>query len=516
MVGAGLRVVDLLWHNRRIRPDEIALRIDDGACSWRTLAARVERLAARLARDVGPGDRVGLWFHNCTSWVESFLALNAIGAVSVPINTRLTGAELEVIFHAAQLHGLVTTERYRGRRYADEARAVLGRTGARVLMIEAYDDREADAWPSDTLGAASERSPLATPAGVFCIQYTSGTTSIPKGVMLTDAAYLATASYVARCQRLTPSSRFVSAGPFFHCSGSMHALTVCMLAGCTLHSMSVWDPERFADTVATHRCDVSHMVYFRDVLALGAQRMRPKLATMQVTHDLGTPDYLMRIVDELGIPGVSNIYGMTETAGQYTMWFPDDPLVLRVGGNGRPQPGNLIRIADPESLRELGPGDTGEIQMRGPTISTGYFANPAAQAQAFTPDGWFRSGDLGRVGEQGQLIYVARLKEMIRVGGENLAPAEVEQALRDLCGTPVVCVLGMPDARLDEVATAVLVRPSNRDWTGLMTALRQRLAGFKVPRAVYLADELPMTATNRVQRATLKAWIQENRLERVV
>jgi acyl-CoA synthetase (AMP-forming)/AMP-acid ligase II len=237
---------------------------------------------------------------------------------------------------------------------------------------------------------------------------------------------------------------------------------------------------------------------------------------MQVTHDLGTPGFLRRIHDELGIPGISNLYGMTETCGEFTMWSPDDPLELRIGGNGRPQAGNEVRIADPESLQEVRTGDTGEIQMRGLTLSRGYFENPAAQAAAFTADGWFRSGDLGRIGEEGQLVYVARLKEMIRVGGENLAPAEVEQALRDICGTSAVCVLGVPDDRLDEVPAAVVVRPAHCDWPQAMAQLRQRLAGFKIPRAVYLADELPITATNRVQRATLKTWIEQERLQRVV
>jgi fatty-acyl-CoA synthase len=108
----------------------------------------------------------------------------------------------------------------------------------------------------------------------------------------------------------------------------MHALTVCLLSACTLTSMSVWDPEQFLDLAEQHRCDVSHMVYFRDVLALGAERARQKLSSMQVSHDLGTPAFLQRIHDELGIPGISNIYGMTETAGQFTMWYPDDPLTV--------------------------------------------------------------------------------------------------------------------------------------------------------------------------------------------
>lgn len=512
----GLRIADLLWHDVRLYPDKVALRIDGQARTFGELGARVEALIAQLGTSIRPGDRVGLWFHNCHAWVESFLALDALGAVSVPINTRLTGPELRQIFEVAQLHGLITTAHYRKRRYGDEARDALAGSGAHVRVWEADDAVPAAQWREVELGSPARRTQVRTPPEVFCIQYTSGTTSIPKGVMLSNAAYLATASYVARCQRLTPSSGFISAGPFFHCSGSMHALTVCLLAGCTLNSMSIWDPEWFLDQVAEHRCDVSHMVYFRDVLALGSDRARPRLASMKLTHDLGTPEFLRRIHDELGIPGISNIYGMTETAGQFTMWFPDDPLELRVAGNGRPQPGNGLRVADPDTLRALPHGATGEIQMRGLTLSPGYFENTAAQSQAFTPDGWFRSGDLGRIGEQGQLVYIARLKEMIRVGGENVAPAEVEQVLRDICGTASVCVLGVPDARLDEVPAAVLVRPDTSDWQGALAQLRQRLAGFKIPRAVYLADDLPVTATNRVQRATLRTWIEEDRLQRVI
>jgi len=286
--------------------------------------------------------------------------------------------------------------------------------------------------------------------------------------------------------------------------------------GCTLDSLSVWDPEQFVDTVALRQCDTAHMIYFRDVLAIATATTRERLSSLQVAHDLGTPEFLLRIADQLGVTGISNLYGMTETCGQFTMWTPGEPLAQRVGGNGRPQPGNQIRIVDPDNSAELPAGATGEIQMRGPTITQGYFANAEAMASGFSHDGWFRSGDLGRIGDDGELIYVARLKEMIRVGGENLAPVEVEQVLRDLCRTAQVCALGVPDPRLDEVVAAVLVAPQVSDWTELLARLRERLAGFKVPRAVYVADSLPMTATNRVQRATLKHWIESGQLQRVM
>ena len=514
-MASGLRIVDLLRHHAEQTPNRVALRIDGEPRSFLQLHQGVLQAAGRIQSIARPGDRVGLWFHNCFAWVESFLALDLLGVVSVPINTRLTGRELRVIMEAAALTAIITTPHYRKRRYTDEAIATLTPAGRTLAVLEASDALPPSDWP--VIQLEGDRATLpASPADVFCIQYTSGTTSVPKGVMLTDAAYLQTASYVARCQRLTPASRFISAAPFFHCSGTMHALTVCLLAGCTLDSLSVWDPEQFVHTVSLRQSDTAHMIYFRDVLAIATSATRERLSSLQVAHDLGTAEFLLRIADQLGVAGISNLYGMTETCGQFTMWTPGEPLTQRVSGNGRPQPGNQIRIADPDSSAEMPAGATGEIQMRGPTITPGYFANAEAMVSGFTRDGWFRSGDLGRIGEDGELIYVARLKEMIRVGGENLAPAEVEQALRDLCHTSQVCALGVPDARLDEVVAAVLVAPKVSDWAALVARLRERLAGYKVPRALYLAESLPMTATNRVQRATLRQWIERGQLQRVM
>jgi fatty-acyl-CoA synthase len=467
-----------------------------------------------LGRHVGAGDRVALWLNNSFNWLASFIALNALGAVSVPVNTRLTSTELEAILRDVRAHALIAVSHYRGRRYLDEALAVRDALPEGMAVLDASDERPPEQWPV----VADRRTlpPRGSPRDdLLCIQYTSGTTALPKGAMLTTAAYLATAAYVARCQRLTPSSRFISGAPFFHCSGTLHAITVCLLAGCTLTAMSAWDPERFLADTARYGCDVSHMVYYRDVLALGAARARPRLASMRVTHDLGTPEYLARIRDELGVDGVSNIYGMTETCGQFTMWYPDDPVAKRLSANGRPQAGNRIRIVDPDTDEPVPEGAQGEIQMHGPTLTPGYFNRPDATAAAFTPDGWLRSGDLGTLTGEGELVYVARFKEIIRVGGENLAPAEVEQALRDACGVAQVCVLGVPDARLDEVAAAVVVGADGADWAAVLAHMRARLAGFKMPRTIYIADALPMTATNRVQRAVLRQWIDAGRLQRV-
>lgn len=511
-----LNLSDFVRHNARFFPHKIAIRIDGASMSYAELARRVEEAAHVLGRHVQSGERVGLWFHNSFGWVVSFLALNSLGVISVPISTRLTSLECNAILRDAQAKAVIATRSYRGRNYVEEIGSTHQHGDGRLLVFGASDDAPAGDWPVTALGMDAA-GPVGFPfEDTLCIKYTSGTTAKPKGVVLTNDAYLRTATYVARCQGLTPSSQFMSAGPFFHCSGTMHAITVCLIAGCTLNSLSIWDPELFLDQTEAQGCDVAHMIYFRDVLALGAERARPKLRSLKIAHDLGTADSLMRVHDELGVEGISNIYGMTETAGQFTMWFPDDPLESRVSANGRPQVGNAVRIADPETGAVVAPGESGEIQMCGPTVTPGYFNRPDGMAEGFTADGWLRSGDLGSVNECGELRYIARLKEIIRVGGENLAPAEVEQAIRDVTGAQQVCVIGIPDGRLDEVPAAVLVGAREFDWGVILGELRGKLAGFKIPKAVFDADEFPTTPTNRVQRAILKQWIAEERVTRIV
>ena len=513
---SAIRLGDLLRHNAHYFPHKAALRLDAREVSNQQLLSRVQAIAQLLGPHIQEGERVALWYQNSLNWLASFIAINTLGAVSVPINTRLTPTELEIILKDVQPKALITSPSYRGRTYEAEAREVLGRLPWATLMLVASTDETDIGWPLERLGSGTFNLDIPSLPDLMCIQYTSGTTSLPKGAMLLNKSYLQTAAYVASCQGLHPHSEFISAAPFFHCSGTMHAITVCLTSGATLNAMSAWDPELFLDLVEQHHCTVSHMVYYRDVLALQSSQSRQKLSTMKVTHDLGTSEFLRRIHDELGIPGISNIYGMTETCGQIAMWHAQDDLEKRISTNGRPQVGNAFRIVRPETQKVLGAGDVGEIQMRGHTLTPGYFNHPEVTAQAFTEDGWFRSGDLGQLNDLGELTYIARLKDIIRVGGENLAPVEVEQVLRDCTGLTQVCVLALPDERLDEVVGAVIVSTHReQDWREVVKKMRQRLAGFKVPKSIYLTDALPMTATNRVQKDVLKCQIAQQKLQRV-
>jgi fatty-acyl-CoA synthase len=489
-----------------------AVVIDDDALTHAQLAAFVQEARARLGQLIEPGDRVALWLPNSFAWIGSFLAVTSLGGVLVPVNTRLTGPEVAVIVADAGARVLITAPSYRGRDYFEEACDSAGPLVASI--VSAPPKAPPSEWQIFERSAQVRGEPLA--GGVFCIQYTSGTTSTPKGVMLTQPLYIHGATYVARCQRLTPASKFMSAAPFFHCSGSMHAVTTCLISGATLHSMSLWDPEYFLRLVERYRGDTGHGIFFRDIVAIGAAKARGPLTTLKVANDIEPPEFLARLAEEFGITGIANIYGMTETGGNLTMWYPHDPLEKRITGNGRPQAPNAIRIVDPETGEVRGFDQPGEIQMKGPTITPGYYKRPEANAAAFTADGWFRSGDAGMLSPEGELRYMARQRDVIRVGGENVAPAEVEQALCEETGLKLISVVGVRDERLGEVAAAIALSSEEIDWPRVLDSVRSRLAGFKMPRQVYVTQAMPMTATNKVQRATLRQWIEQGRLTRVI
>jgi len=507
-----LTIPQVLRHDVRHYGQKCAVTIDDRELSFQALARLVDQARTCLAPHVAPGDRIAIWMPNSFAWIAVFLAIQELNAIAVPISTRLTTVEVGTLIADCGARVLAVVPRYRGRNYLDEAGSIDAQLAP--VIIEGPGDDLVNDWTAYIRRPMAGADRAVLPDGVFSILYTSGTTSRPRGVMLTAESYLRTAQYAAFCQRLTPSSRFVSPAPFFHCSGSMHAITTCLIAGCTLHSMSSWDPERLLDLVERHRADVSHAIFFRDLLALGVEKVRTKLATLKLGHD-HAGSQIMRLHDEIGISGISNLYGMTETSGMFTMWFPDDPLGKRVSGNGRPQPGNDIRIVDPENDAPLASDCLGEIQLRGPTITPGYFAQPEANRAAFTKDGWLRTGDLGSVSSDGELRYVARLKEIIRVGGENFAPAEVEEVLRGACRQQNLCVLGLPDERLQEIPVAVVVMDSPVVWNEVLAGLRNRLAQFKIPKRVFVTDALPTTPAGKVQRNVLANWIAEGRLTRV-
>lgn len=490
------------------------------------------RLATLLDnRGVRPGNRVCLALANSVDWVAAAFAAAALGAVVVPLSTRLVDREVRHCLDLARPHAVIIHERVRRRALLEEWPSLTEYMSDGVDVL--VHDR-----PSPGSGSESEWSlprPLATrtPAttiptprvgdsgleGAAALLFTSGTTSAPKGVILTHSGLLRLSREVGRRQRVGPADRFFSVAPFFHCSGLMHALLTTLMAGATLFAASRYVPADALRVMREQGVTVSHgpLPSPREVAAAGWEN--PSFPRFTRAWSGGTPGELMAKEAVLGIR-ICSLWGMTETGGCHALTTADDPEDIRHTSAGQPMPGLEFRIGDGRDQLP-GPDGAGELHVRGWNITPGYYRDPAAAAAAIDDAGWLRTGDLARRLPGGRVQFIGRIKDLIRVGGENLAPAEVEMVLATAEHVADSAVVSWPDDRLGEVPVAVIVTaPGTVDTAVTADSLRRHcasmLAGFKVPRQFFLVDSIPRThATGRVQRPRIQAMISSGRVSHV-
>jgi malonyl-CoA/methylmalonyl-CoA synthetase len=436
---------------------------------------RVELGAARLAAaGLAPGSRVVLCAGTSAALVCAYLAVLRAGLTAVPINPAYTEREVTRIVQAA-------------------------RPGA--ALVE--DDRHAR-WfaPLTVSGLDLEELPGGGPAGPppvpeledpALLLYTSGTTGAPKGALLTHGNLVASARAVALAWRWTPGDRLLLALPLFHMHGLGVGLHGSLAAGGTVILRPGFDPRDVAERAAegaTMFFGVPAM--YRRLAESGDALAQLRRLRLLVSGSAPLPAALAaEIADAVGEIPLER-YGMTETVMLTSNLIDGE---RRAGKVGLPLPGVSLRLA-PED---------GEVQVRGPNVLRGYDGRPDADADAFTADGWFRTGDLGELDTDGHLRLVGRSKELIISGGFNVHPREVEEVVAEFPGVREVAVVGRPSARWGEAVTAVVV-PDGRaaiDVEGLRAFAAERLAPYKVPKAVEFVDDLPRNALGKVVRGEL-------------
>ena len=520
----------LLARAVRRYPHRDAFRIDDARITFAALDADADAFAAGLlALGVARGDRVAVWMPNGLPWLVAFHACARIGAVVVPVSTRFKDEE---VAHVLALTGasVVLAEDVQGgpdlvgmlarilRTAADTVvdRALAVRT---VIGVPGRGGPRPEHIPYDAvLAAGRSASPevLARARAAvraddpFLIQSTSGTTGFPKGAVLSQRNFVLTGSEVGRRQALSPDERFFSPAPFFHVSGTMHAMTAPLAYGCTVWSVGRYDLERVVDTIERARCTVYHgFNFFKDWFARdAAYRAERDLGSLDRAWTTGTAvDYAN--IASLGITACS-LYGLSETTGCATICDPEEPESVRTGTVGLPLSGIEVCVKDRTGSGAPVPSGTeGEIAIRGWNLMSGYWGAPQASREAFDADGWLRTGDLGVLDAQGRLRFSGRLKDIIRVGGENLSPLEVENVLRRHEAVAEACIVGVPDARLGEVVCAVvrIKDGGDCDERELMAFCRERIAGYKVPRHVRFVSAFPMTGNAKIRRFEVRAAV---------
>ncbi|WUI01249.1 AMP-binding protein [Spirillospora sp. NBC_00431] len=515
-----LTVHEALRRAAAIGPDVEAVVASHGRITYAALEAEVAAVRAALsAAGVRRGDHVAVCLGNGPEWVTLFLAIGSIGAVTVPINTRWRAPEIAYALRQSRSSTLFLADRFLNIDFIAALREICPAVDTELPGSDLPDLRSvvvlgsdvpaaARSWDDFKAGGTTPVEPSGTPDDVVLIQYTSGTTSHPKGVLLTQLNMCADAFFSGERLGLRAGDRFHSVRPFFHAAGS----TLTVLA-CVQHTATVVTMDRFEAGEALRLIEEERCTHFsgNDTIALmllnHPDRSKRRLR-LRGAWAAASPAVVRRIVDELGASECVVGYGLSEASpnvAQSAWWEPEE---VRAGGRMLPEPGVEVRIHDPESGRDLPTGDVGEILVRGWNVMRGYYAMPDETARTLSPDGWLRTGDLGRLGDDGRLEFVGRAKELIRVGGENVAPTEVEDVLHGHPEIKQAAVVGVPDERLMEVpfAFVVLAEGGTAEPEEIIAWARERLAGFKVPHHVRVVagfEEFGMTASSKVQKRHL-------------
>lgn len=501
--GTEYNIAALMLRRAQLSPERRALVFEDQASSYAEFADRVLRQAS-LFRNSGVcvGDRVGYLGVNHPALLETMFAAQAIGAIFVPLNFRLTAEELTFIINDAGLHTLVVD---------NGLRSVIEPARSRLVTREFFaSESKADGWRH----LATERAaadPLAEPVSmaqhdVAIIMYTSGTTGLPKGAMLTHGNILWNNINAMMAFGGSRDDVVLTAAPLFHIGG-LNVMTIGSFhTGSCVVLLRGFDAGLALKNIEQYR--VSHMFGAPAMFLFMAQQ--PQFAASDlssvVTIICGAapvPESLIELYGARGVPFCQG-YGLTETA-PFSAFLTPEFAVSKLGSAGQAPLYSDTRIVDANN-RELPAGERGEICLRGPNIMKGYWNRPEATAEAIDSEGWFHSGDVGYLDEEGFLFICDRIKDMIISGGENIYPAEVESVLYRHEHIAEVAVLGLPDEKWGEAVTAVVALHSGKELTleELRAFAEPFLARYKLPLRLHIVEALPRNPAGKVLKFVIK------------
>jgi acyl-CoA synthetase (AMP-forming)/AMP-acid ligase II len=475
--------------------------------SYRLLAERILGVAAGLAaRGFGSGDVLALWAPNLPQWAGVTLGAMAAGGTVSGVTPAATERELAAQLSDAGASVLVTVPSL-----VPAARSAAAAAGVRDLVVLGQADGATPILDLLAAGAGAQppggppgmSPPPPDPAAVALLPYSSGTTGLPKGVELTHANLVTSVRQVASGLRVTDRDILLAVAPFSHIMGFQVTLAVPLCAGATVVTMARFDPGRFLELIERHRVTV--LVGAPPMLRVLTAHPRADLSSLELVVCGGAA--LSTAAEEalaarLPQACVGQAYGLTETTVGLSM--PDRTGGGMAGTVGRVMPNTELRVVDPATGRDLGPGEPGELLARGPQVMAGYRNRPEATAAMVGPDGWLGTGDLGLVDAAGNVVIVDRLKELIKVRGHQVAPAELEALLATHPAVADAAVLGRADPDDGEVPVAVVVpRPGtdpDPDPEELLAWVAGRVAPHKRVRSVRFAAAIPRTPSGKLLR----------------
>ena len=532
----------------RETPDHEFLVYPDRGLRWtyRQFDERVNRLAkGLLAIGIGKGDHVGIWAKNVPDWLVFQFACAKTGAVLVTVNTAYKAEELDYILRQSDMKMLGLIDGFRDVDYIEIVNRLVpelkqhprGHLHSKTyphLRHVGYvgQEKHRGMYTTAELMLLGDHQPDArlaeAQASINChdivnMQYTSGTTGFPKGVMLTHHNILNNGWSIGHRQRFTAADKLCLQVPLFHCFGVTLGVMAILSHGATLVAVEVFDPLLGLAAIHQEKCTVLYGVPTMFIAMYSHPMFRmfdmSSLRTGIMAGSVCPMEVMKRVIADMHVTEITSVYGLTEASPGITQTYGTDPVERRVSTVGPAFPGVEAVILDPATRRPLPPGTEGEVCCRGYNVMKGYYKMPEQTAAVIDPDGWLHTGDLGTCDENGCYRITGRIKDIIIRGGENISPREIEDLLLPLPEIRDVQVVGAPDEKYGEIPVAFVILNDGRALAeeDIRDHVRQHLAAYKVPKYVFFVDEYPLTASGKIQKFKLrelsKALVEQRRAD---
>jgi fatty-acyl-CoA synthase len=501
--------------------------------SYAQFDERVDKLAkGLLAIGLKKGDHLGIWANNVPDWLTLLFATARVGIILVTVNTNYKLHELEYIVRQSDMKALCIVDGFKDSDYVAMVRELVpelesqerGRLSSSrfpalksVVYMGPQKHRGMYSLPElILLGSHCEEDWLReSSASLSCqdvinMQYTSGTTGFPKGVMLSHYNIVNNGFNIGECQRFTESERVCLPVPLFHCFGLVLGMMAVLTHGSTAVVCENFDPLLVLASVQKERCTALYGVPTMFIAELNHPMFKLfDLSSLRTGIMAGSPcpmEIMKRVIGEMHASEITIAYGLTEASPVMTQTRTDDPIEVKVGTVGRALPGIEVKVWNPETKKDCAVGEQGELCCRGYNVMKGYYKMPEETAAVIDSEGWLHSGDLGDVDAKGNFRVTGRIKDMIIRGGENVYPREIEEFLLSMEGVRDIQVAGVASEKYGEEVAAFVIRKSGAELSEEMVRdfCRGKISRYKIPKHVFFVDEYPMTGSGKIQKYKLR------------